>query len=60
VVSKKIWKQNESISFGPKILRTEGERFGSIINFVKKTNIFDLFWDVSRKPKANDLEITLI
>ncbi len=41
-------------------MRTERERFGSIMNFVSKTNIFDLFWEVSRETKANDLEITLV
>ncbi len=39
----------------PKIFRSERERFGSIINFVSKTNIFDFFGDVSGKTKANDL-----
>jgi hypothetical protein len=41
-------------------LRIERERFESIMNFVSKTNIFDFFWNVSRKTKANDLEITLV
>ncbi len=39
-----------------KILKSERERFGSITNFVSKTNMFDFFGDVSRKTKANDLE----
>ncbi len=30
------------------------------MNLVSKTNIFDFFWDVSRKTKANDLEKTLV
>ncbi len=47
-------------ALGSKILESERERFGSIINFVSKTNMFDFFWDVSRKTKANDLEITLV
>ncbi len=46
---------NKSIAFGPKILRSERERFVSIMNFVSKTSIFDFFGDVSRKTKANDL-----
>jgi hypothetical protein len=33
-VSKKIWKLKKSIAFGPKILRSERERFGSTMNFV--------------------------
>ncbi len=41
-------------------MRIERERFESIMNFVSKTNIFDFFWNVSRKTKANDLEITLV
>jgi hypothetical protein len=48
------WKLNKSIAFGPKILRSERERFCSIMNFVSKTNIFDFLGDISRKTKAND------
>ncbi len=40
-VSRKIWKLNKPIAFGPKILRSERERFVPIMNFVSKTNIFD-------------------
>ncbi len=47
-------------AFGSKILDSERECFGSIINFVSKTNMFDFFGDVRRKTKANDLEITLV
>jgi hypothetical protein len=46
----------QSIAFGPKILRSERERFGWIMNFVSKTDIFDFFGNVSRKTKANDFE----
>jgi hypothetical protein len=53
---KKIWNLNKSIAFGPKILRSERERFGSIMNFVSKTDILDSFGNVCRKTKANDLE----
>jgi hypothetical protein len=60
VVSRKIWKLNKPIAFGPKILRSERERFVPIMNFVSKTNIFDFFGDVCRKTKANDLEKTLV
>jgi hypothetical protein len=49
------WKLNKSIAFGPKILRSERERFCSIMNFVSKTNIFDFWGEVSRKTKANNL-----
>jgi hypothetical protein len=56
---KKIWKLNKSISFGQKILRTKRKLFGTIVNFVSKTNIFNFLGDVSRKTKANDLGITL-
>ncbi len=37
-------------------MKSERERFGSIMNFVSKMNIFDFFGEVSRKTKANDLE----
>ena len=48
------------IAFGPKILRSERERFISIINFVSKKDTFNFFGNVSRKTKANDLEKTLV
>jgi hypothetical protein len=57
---KKNWKLNTPIAFGPKILRSERERFVPIMNFVSKTNIFDFFGDVCRKTKAKDLEKTLV
>ena len=47
--------KSKTLLFDPKILRSEREHFGSIMNFVSKTNIFDFFGDVSRKTKANDL-----
>jgi hypothetical protein len=59
-VSKKFGKLKKLIAFVPKILKSERERFDSIMNFVSKTNIFDFFEDVSRKTKANDLEKTLV
>jgi hypothetical protein len=49
-VSKKIWKLKKSIALGPKISRSERERFGSTMNF----------GNVCRKTKANDLEKTLV
>ncbi len=57
---KKILKLKKLNAFGSKSLESERERFGSIINFVSKTNMFDFLGDVSRKTKANDLEITLV
>jgi hypothetical protein len=59
-VSKKIWELKKLIAFGPKILKSERERFGLIMNFVSKTNIFNFFGDINRKTKANDLEKTLV
>jgi hypothetical protein len=59
-VSKKIWKLKKLNAFGSKILKSEREHFGLIINFVSKTNMFDFFGDVSRKTKANELEKTLV
>jgi hypothetical protein len=44
---------NKSIAFGPKLLRYEREYFGSIMNFVSKTNIFDFLEDVSRRSWKN-------
>ena len=59
-VSNKIWTLKKLNAFGSKILKSERERFSSIINFFSKTNMFDFFGDVSRKTKANDLEKTLV
>ncbi len=59
-VSKKIWKLKKLNAFGSKILKSETERFGSIIIFFSKTNMFDFFGDVSRKTKVNDLEKPLV
>ncbi len=56
VVSRKIWKLNKPIAFGPKILKFERERFVLIMNFVSKTNIFNFWGDVCRKTKAKDLK----
>jgi hypothetical protein len=58
--SKKILKRTRTKAFEPKFSSTERKRFVSIQNFVSKTNIFDLFWNKSRKTKAFDLERTLI
>jgi hypothetical protein len=60
IVSKKIRKQTRTKAFEPKFSSTDRKRFVSIQNFVSKTNIFDLFWNKSRKPKAFDLERTLV
>ncbi len=46
-VSKKIWKLKKLIAFGPKILKSERELFGSTMNFVSKTYIFDFVGYVS-------------
>jgi hypothetical protein len=43
VVSRKIWKLNKPIAFGPKILRSERERFVPIMNFVSKKEYIRFF-----------------
>jgi hypothetical protein len=50
-----FFSKSKTLLYNPKIFRSEREHFGSIVNFVSKTNIFDFFGDVSRKTKANDL-----
>jgi hypothetical protein len=55
-----FFNKSKTLLYNPKIFRSERERFGSIMNFVSKTNIFDFYGDVSRKTKANDLEKTLV
>jgi hypothetical protein len=47
--------KSKTLLYNPKIFRSEREHFGSIMNLVSKTNIFDFFGDVIRKMKANDL-----
>jgi hypothetical protein len=53
-------KLNISNAFEPKILRSERERFGLIMNFFSKTNMFDFFGDVSRKTKALLVHIHIV
>jgi len=55
-----FFSKSKTLLYNPKNFRSERERFGSIMNFVSKTNIFDLFGDVSGKTKANDLQKTLV
>ncbi len=55
-----FFSKRKTLLYNPKNFRSERERFGSIANFVSKTNIFDFFGDVSGKTKANDLEKTLV
>ncbi len=50
-----FFSKSKTLLYNPRKFRSERERFGSIMNFVSKTNIFDFFGDVSRKTKANDL-----
>jgi hypothetical protein len=38
--------------YNPKNFRSERERFGLIMNFVSKTNIFDFFWGRSWKNES--------
>ncbi len=52
---KLFFSKSKTLLYNPKNFRSERERFGSITNFVSKTNIFDFFGDVSGKTKANDL-----
>jgi hypothetical protein len=40
---------SKTLLFNPKIFRSERERFGSIMNFVSKTNIFDFLGDVKKR-----------
>ncbi len=62
VVSRKIWKLNKPNTFGPKILRSERERFVPIMNFVSKTNIFDFFggrlWENESKRTWKNVGLT--
>ena len=55
-----FFSKSKTLLYNPKNFRSERERFGSITNFVSKTNIFDLFWNKSRKTKAFDLKRTLV
>ncbi len=38
-----LFSKSKTFLYNPKNFRSERERFGSIMNFVSKTNIFD-FW----------------
>ncbi len=51
-----FFSKSKTLLYNPKKFRSERERFGSIMNFVSKTNIFDFFFgNVGGKTKANDL-----
>ena len=50
-----FFSNSKTLLYNLKKFRSERERFGAIMNFVSKTNIFDFFGDVYRKTKANDL-----
>jgi hypothetical protein len=39
-----FFSKSKTLLYNPKKFRSERERFGSIMNFVSKTNIFDFFW----------------
>jgi hypothetical protein len=54
VVFQLFFSKSKMLLYNPKIFRSERKRFGAIMNFVSKTNIFDFFGDVYRKTKAND------
>ena len=55
-----FFSKSKTLLYNPKHFKSERERFGSIMNFVSKTNIFNFLGDVSRKSKADDLEKTLV
>ncbi len=54
-VFKLFFSKSKTLLYNPTNFRSERERFGAIMNFVSKTNIFDFFGDVYRKTKANNL-----
>ncbi len=39
-----FFSKSKTLLYNPKNFISERERFGSIMNFVSKTNIFDFFW----------------
>ena len=39
-----FFNKSKTLLYNPKNFRSERERFGSIMNFVSKTNLFDFFW----------------
>jgi len=38
-----FFSKSKTLLYNPKNFRSERERFGSIMNFVSKTNLFDFF-----------------
>jgi hypothetical protein len=46
-----FYSKSKTLLFNPKILKSERKRFGSIMNCVSKTKIFDFFGDVLGKRK---------
>jgi hypothetical protein len=39
-----FFSKSKTLRYSPKKFRCERERFGLVMNFVSKTNIFDFFW----------------
>jgi hypothetical protein len=50
-----FFSKSKTLLYNPKNFKSERERFGLIMNFVSKTNIFDFFLGRYGKTKANNL-----
>jgi hypothetical protein len=55
ICSNFFFSKSKTLLYNPKNLRSERERFGSIMNFVSKRISSIFLGDVSGKTKANDL-----
>ncbi len=59
-----LFSKNKTLLYNPKNFRSERERFGSIMNFVSKTNISDFFggryWENESKRSLKNVGLTLL
>jgi hypothetical protein len=59
-----FFSKSKTLLYNQKNFRSERERFGSIMNFVSKTNIFDFFlgrwWENESKRSLKNVGLTLL
>jgi hypothetical protein len=59
-----FFSKRKTLLHNPKNFRSERERFGLIMNFVSKTNIFDFFggryWENESKRYLKNVGLTLL
>ena len=59
-----FFNKSKTLLYNPKSFRSERERFGLIMNFVSKTNLFDFLggrlWESESKRSLKNVGLTLL